>query len=56
MRVRGMMNDYSQHRVLVTVLFIPDRETGGGAGRRLFYEPDAVKILNTSLQSPELRQ
>lgn len=30
MRVRGMMNDYSQHRVLVTVLFIPDRETGGG--------------------------
>lgn len=33
MRVRGMMNDYSQHRVLVTVLFIPERKKRGRKDR-----------------------
>lgn len=33
MRVRGMMNDYSQHRVPVTVLFIPERKKRGRKDR-----------------------
>ena len=28
-----MMNDYSQHRVLVTVLFIPERKKRGRKDR-----------------------
>lgn len=32
MRVRGMMNDNSQQRVPVTVLFIPERKKGGRTG------------------------
>lgn len=42
-----MMNDNSQQRVLVTVLFIPERKKGERTGKRLFYKLNAVEKLNT---------
>lgn len=44
MRVRGMIDEHSQRRVLVTVLFFPRRKKGEGQER-----------LKTSIQSAKLR-
>lgn len=43
------MNDNSQQRALVTVLFIPERkkEERTGKRKRLFYKMNAVEKLNT---------